>query len=92
MSDEAGEELDTPAARIMARRASRATMPDRLMVKGNEETGGGDSPPMQHPREGLPSPKLCLSITPKPAAAQGALGAACRTAAARGLAPEDEWS
>ena len=49
-----------------------------------EETGGGDSPPMQHPREGLPSPKLCLSITPKPAAAQGALGAACRTAAARG--------
>ena len=51
---------------------------------GKEETSGGDSPPMQHPREGLPSPKLCLSITPKPAAARGALGAACRTAVARG--------
>ena len=36
------------------------------------------------PREGLPSPKLCLSITPKSAAAQGGVGAACRTAAARG--------
>ena len=57
---------------------------ERRGRKGNEETSGGDSPPMQHPREGLPSPKLCLSITPKPAAAQGALGAACRTAAARG--------
>ena len=89
MSGEAGEELDTPAARIMARRESRAAMPDRLKVaapddSSDEETSGGDSPPMQHPREGLPSPKLCLSITPKPAAAQGALGAACRTAAARG--------
>ena len=51
---------------------------------GKEETSGGDSPPMQHPRKGLPSPKLCLSITPKPAAARGALGAACRTAVARG--------
>ena len=30
MSGEAGEELDTPAARIMARRESRAAMPDRL--------------------------------------------------------------
>ena len=30
---------------------------------------------MQHPREGLPSPKLCLSITSKPAAAQSALRA-----------------
>ena len=59
---------------------------------GKEETSGGDSPPMQHPREGLPSPKLCLSITPKPAAARGALGAACRTAVARGQAPEDEWN
>ena len=29
---------------------------------------------MQHPREGLPSPKLCLSITPKPAAARGPWG------------------
>ena len=66
--------------------------PAKEKKKGDEETGGGDSPPMQHPREGLPTPKLCLSITPKPAAAQGALGAACRTAAARGLTPEDEWS
>ena len=32
MSGEAGEELDTPAARIMARRESRAAMPDRLKV------------------------------------------------------------
>ena len=31
-------------------------------------------------------------ITPKPAAARGALGAACRTAVARGQAPEDEWN
>ena len=30
MRGEAGEELDTPAARIMARRASRATMPDEV--------------------------------------------------------------
>ena len=30
MSGEAGEELDTPAARIRARRESRAAMPDRL--------------------------------------------------------------
>ena len=78
MSGEAGEELDTPAARIMARRESRA-------AKGNEETGG-ETPRLCNTPEGLPSPKLCLSITRKPAApaAQGALGAACRTAAARG--------
>ena len=69
-----------------------ASCSQKKRKNGKEETSGGDSPPMQHPREGLPSPKLCLSITPKPAAAQGALGAACRTAAARGLAPEDEWS
>ena len=59
---------------------------------GKEETSEGDSPPMQHPREGLPSPKLCLSITPKPAAARGALGAACRTAVDQGEAPENESS
>jgi len=58
--------------------------PAKEKKKGDEETDGGDSPPMQHPGKGLPTPKLCLSITPKPAAAQGALGAACRTAAARG--------
>ena len=34
MSGEAGEELDTPAARIMARRESRAAMPDRLNAQG----------------------------------------------------------
>ena len=61
-----------------------ASCSQKKRKNGKEETSGGDSPPMQHPREGLPSPKLCLSITPKPAAAQGALGAACRTAAARG--------
>ena len=47
MSGEAGEELDTPAARIMARRASRATMPDRLKVaapddSSDEEWNGDD--------------------------------------------------
>ena len=61
-----------------------ASCSQKKRKNGKEETSGGDSPPMQHPREGLPSPKLCLSITPKPAAARGALGAACRTAAARG--------
>ena len=34
MSDEAGEELDTPAARIMARRASRATIDDAGPAQG----------------------------------------------------------
>ena len=61
-----------------------ASCSQKKRKNGKEETSGGDSPPMQHPREGLPSPKLCLSITPKPAAARGALGAACRTAVARG--------
>ena len=47
MSDEAGEELDTPAARIMARRESRAAMPDRLKVaapddSSDEEWNGDD--------------------------------------------------
>ena len=47
MRGEAGEELDTPAARIMARRASRATMPDRLKVaapddSSDEEWNGDD--------------------------------------------------
>ena len=69
-----------------------ASCSQKKRKNGKEETSGGDSPPMQHPREGLPSPKLCLSITPKPAAARGALGAACRTAVARGQAPEDESS
>ena len=69
-----------------------ASCSQKKRKNGKEETSGGDSPPMQHPREGLPSPKLCLSITPKPAAARGALGAACRTAVARGQAPEDECS
>ena len=69
-----------------------ASFSQKKRKNGNEETSEGDSPPMQHPREGLPSPKLCLSITPKPAAARGALGAACRTAVARGQAPEDEWN
>ena len=69
---------------VKGKEKRRGAGEEKLMQKGNEETGGGDSPTMQHPREGLPSPKLCLSITPKPAAAQGALGTACRTAAARG--------
>ena len=47
MSGEAGEELDTPAARIMARRESRAAMPDRLKVaapddSSDEEWNGDD--------------------------------------------------
>ena len=47
MSGEAGEELDTPAARIMARRESRAAMPDRLKVaapddRSDEEWNGDD--------------------------------------------------
>ena len=78
-------------ARHAHTRQTRRPALKRKRKNGKEETSGGDSPPMQHPREGLPSPKLCLSITPKPAAARGALGAACRTAVARGQAPEDEW-
>ena len=44
---EGGEELDTPAARIMARRESRAAMPDRLKVaapddSSDEEWNGDD--------------------------------------------------
>ena len=75
-----------PRAHIPTRtyKTNPASCSQKKRKNGKEETSGGDSPPMQHPREGLPSPKLCLSITPKPAAAQGALGAACRTAAARG--------
>ena len=47
MRGEAGEELDTPAARIMARRESRAAMPDRLKVaapddSSDEEWNGDD--------------------------------------------------
>ena len=47
MSGEASEELDTPAARIMARRESRAAMPDRLKVaapddSSDEEWNGDD--------------------------------------------------
>ena len=79
-------------ARHAHTRQTRRPALKRKRKNGKEETSGGDSPPMQHPREGLPSPKLCLSITPKPAAARGALGAACRTAVARGQAPEDEWN
>ena len=62
--------------------------PGVLLSKEKKKWEGGDQrgrlPAYASPREGPPSPKLCQSITPKPAAAQGALGAACRTAAARG--------
>ena len=61
--------------------------PGVLLSKEKKKCEGGDQrgrlPAYASPREGPPSPKLCQSITPKPAAAQGALGAACRTAAAR---------
>mmetsp|Transcript_11853 Transcript_11853/g.34899 ORF Transcript_11853/g.34899 Transcript_11853/m.34899 type:complete len:155 (-) Transcript_11853:114-578(-) len=40
MSGEAGEELDTPAARIMARRESRAAMPDRLKAAAPDDSSG----------------------------------------------------
>ena len=42
MSGEAGEELDTPAARIMARRESRAAMPDRLKVAAPDDSVAGE--------------------------------------------------
>ena len=42
MSGEAGEELDTPAARIMARRESRAAMPDRLKVAAPDDSSDGE--------------------------------------------------
>ena len=38
MRGEAGEELDTPAARIIARRESRAAMPDRLKVAAPDDS------------------------------------------------------
>merc|ERR1711938_501649 len=57
-------------ARHAHTRQTRRPALKRKEKNGKEETSGGDSPPMQHPREGLPSPKLCLSITPKPAAAR----------------------
>ena len=47
MSGEAGEELDTPAARVRARRESRAATPDRLKEgspdnRSDEEWIAGD--------------------------------------------------
>ena len=42
MSGEAGEELDSPAARIRARRESRAAMPDRLKEAAADDSSDGE--------------------------------------------------
>ena len=52
MSGEAGEELDTPAARIMARRESRAAMPDRLKVAAPDDSSDEEWNADDHNEEG----------------------------------------
>ena len=54
MRGEAGETLDTPAARLMARRESRAALPDRLKVAApddsSDEEWNGDDDEDPYPR------------------------------------------